>query len=107
MKGFQITFFTEQDRRQGHQQVQDWLMDLAKAQEIGGVTVTASAEGIGHRGKLHSAHLVMLTDQPIEVTMIVSDVQAAALFASIADAKADLFYVKIPVEYGRTVTAAD
>jgi PII-like signaling protein len=100
MNGFQVTFFTEQDRRQGHQTIDHWLMDAAKALDIKGVTTAVGVDGVGRDGKLHSAHFFELADQPIEVTMALSQDQCDALFDRIRKEKVNLFYVKTAVEYG-------
>jgi PII-like signaling protein len=100
MQGFQVTFFTEQGRRHGRQQIQEWLMALGKSLGIKGITTVVGVEGIGRDGKLHSAHFFELAEQPVEVTMIVTQPQAAALFEQLEQEHADLFYVKMPVEFG-------
>jgi PII-like signaling protein len=101
MKGFQITFFTQQNRRHGRQLVHEWLLELSKTLDIKGATVTTGAEGISHTGKVHSAHFFELADQPVEVTMVVTEAQSASLFERLEQERADLFYSKTPVEFGR------
>ncbi len=100
MNGFQVKFFTEQGRRHGHKQMQDWLMEVGKALDIKGISTVMGTEGIGRDGKLHSAHFIELSDQPIEVTMVVTDQQCASLLERLEKEKANLFYVKTAVEFG-------
>lgn len=100
MNGYQVTFFTQQDRRHGHQPINEWLMDLAKSLGIAGSTSTLGVEGMGRSGKLHSAKFFEFADQPIEITMIVTEPQAAQLFDRLEAEAAELFYVKTAVEYG-------
>jgi PII-like signaling protein len=100
MNGFQVTFFTEQGRRHGHQQIQDWLMETGKSLGIKGITMVAGSEGTGRTGKLHSAGFFELADQPIEITMVLSAQQCEALFEHLGEAEANVFYTKTPVEYG-------
>ena len=101
MKGYQVTFFTEQSRRHGHQPIHEWLMEAGKSLGIEGVTTVMGAEGIGRGGKLHSAHFFELADQPIEVTMAVTEVQSEALLERLAQEHAALFYVRTQVDFGR------
>ncbi|CAE6775607.1 hypothetical protein R69746_04049 [Paraburkholderia aspalathi] len=42
-KGYQLTFYTEKNRRHGHQSVVECLLSIAKLVGIHGATVVASA----------------------------------------------------------------
>lgn len=99
-KGYQVTFFTEQARTHGHLPLADWLLQLARSMGIRGGTSIAGAEGFGRSGRLHVAHLFSFGDQPIEITMAMSEEQVQALFDRLEREKLNLFYVKSPVEYG-------
>lgn len=100
MKGYQITFFTQQARHYKGDLVPEWL--LHQAQELGlrGGTIVLGAEGIGHNGKFHSSHFFELSDQPVEVSMIVTEEEAEKLFQRIQDENVYIFYSKSPVEFG-------
>jgi PII-like signaling protein len=100
MQGFQLSFFTQQDRRHHGQPLAEWLLQEARALGLGGATVIAASEGFGHAGKLHSAHFVELADQPVEVTLAVSAADAERFFARLAEEKIRVFYVKTPIEFG-------
>ncbi|MDE2605331.1 MAG: DUF190 domain-containing protein [Burkholderiales bacterium] len=100
MQGYQLAFFTAQGRHHGGKPVVDWLLQVARGLGIQGATVLAGAEGIGRGGKVHSAHFFELADQPLTVLMAVSPDQCTALLAQLEREKANLFYVKTPVEFG-------
>jgi len=100
MQGFQITFFTHQDRRHQGKPLADWLVHLAQEMGLPGATLIAGGEGFGHRGRIHSAHFFELADQPQEVTMAVTAQQCEQLFARLAAEGVHLFYVKTAVEFG-------
>ncbi len=102
MQGYQLTFFTQQDRRDGNKPIGEWLMDQARALGIRGATLIAASEGFGHQGKLHSAHFFELADQPIEVTMAVTEDEAERFFARLREEGVNLFYIKVPIEFGMT-----
>ena len=102
MQGFQITLFTQQDRRHGHTPMAEWLLLEARKLGLSGGTLIGAGEGFGHDGKLHSAHFFELADQPIEVTFAASGSDADRLFQSLRDEKIDVFYVKTPIEFGMT-----
>jgi PII-like signaling protein len=100
VKGFQITFFTQQNRRHGNKPLHQWLVDVSQTLGIVGATAARGVEGYGRSGKFHSAHFFDFTDQPIEVTMAMTEKQAATLLARLEQEHANVFYVKTPVEYG-------
>ena len=102
MQGFQITFFTQQDRRHGHTPMAEWLLLEAKKIGLGGGTLMGAGEGFGHDGKLHSAHFFELADQPLEVTFAASGPDTDRLFQRLREEKVDVFYVKTPIEFGMT-----
>lgn len=102
MQGFQLTFFTQQDRRHGHTPMAEWLLLEAKKLGLTGGTLMGAGEGFGHDGKLHSAHFFELADQPIEVTIAASQADADRLFLRLQEEKVNVFYVKTPVEFGMT-----
>ena len=100
MKGFQLTFFTIEGRHHGRESMGHWIMDQAKALGVKGATLTVGVQGVGRHGRLHSAHFVELSDQPIEVTVAVDEAQCDRLMALLEREQANVFYVKTPVEFG-------
>lgn len=100
MNGYQVTFFSVEGRRHGHEPIGRWLTEMARSIGIKGATLTVGVEGIGRNGRLHSAHFFELADQPIEVTMVVDEAQCTRLFATLERERANVFYVKTAVEYG-------
>lgn len=100
MKGYQITFFTHQDRRHRHKPVAEWLLHAARDIGIRGATVIAGSEGYGQHRRIHSAHFFELADQPQEVVMAVSEDESDRLFEMLRAEGVHLFYVKTPVEFG-------
>jgi len=106
MKGYQLEFFMEQSKRHGHHALFEWLLETARNNGIAGATVFMGSMGFGHNRHIHSARFFELADQPVEVTMVVTDEEAERLFAILRDEKIHLFYVKLPVEFG-TLGEAD
>lgn len=106
MNGYQITFFTQRDRRHRGKPLADWLVRLAKEMDLHGATLIPAGEGFGHRGRIHSAHFFELTDQPVEVLMAVTADEADRLFDRLRAEGVQLFYVKTAVEFG-TLGAKD
>lgn len=105
--GYQLEFFTQQNKRHRHQALWEWLLETARSHGICGATVIMGAMGYGHHRRIHAAHFFELADQPVEVTMVVSEEEADRLFALLREEKVHLFYVKLPVEFGMLGEAAD
>ncbi len=102
MDGYQLTFFTQQDRKHDHMPLGEWLLQEARKLGIGGATLIVATEGFGHDRKLHSAHFFELIDQPVEVTMAVNEQDAERIFAYLKQEGINVFYVKTPIEFGMT-----
>ena len=100
MKGYQLTFFTIQGRHHGMTSVATWLVELARELGLHGATSFTGSIGFGHHRHFHSAHFIELTDQPVEVTMVVTEEECDRLFARLAQEKVSLFYTKASVEFG-------
>ena len=100
MKGYQITFFTQQDRRVHGKPLGEWLVQLTRELGLHGATLQTAAEGVGRSGKIHSAHFFELADQPIEVVTIVTAEEADRLFARLKSESIQIFYVRIEAEFG-------
>lgn len=104
MQGFQLTFFTQQDRRHAGLPLAEWLLQEARRLGIGGATLIAASEGFGRDRRLHAARFFELGEQPVEITMAVSADEAGRLFRELDEAQVEVFYVKVPIEYGMTGT---
>lgn len=100
MNGYQISFFTQLDRRHHGKPLGEWLMHLARELGLHGATLQTASEGFGRSGRIHRAHFVELTDSPVEVVIVVTPEEGERLFARLHAEEVELFYVKIPVEFG-------
>lgn len=100
MQGYQLTFITQQHRKKNHKPLAEWLLDEAQNLGIKGATMFSAAEGFGRDGKIHSAGFFDLADQPIEVTMAVTDEDAELLFVHLNNECVNVFYIKAPIEFG-------
>lgn len=106
MKGYQLTFFTAQDRRHGRVPIGEWLLAFAREHGAAGGTLVGGAEGFDHAGRFHSAHFFELADQPLSVTVSIDEAACQRLMEALAREDIDLAYVKVPVEYGRVGRSA-
>jgi len=102
MIGYQLTFFTQQDRLHRRQPLSQWLIEEARRLGISGATLIAGAMGFGHDRTIRSSRFFELSEQPIEVTMAVSGEEAARMLARLKAEGINIFYVKAPIEFGMT-----
>jgi uncharacterized protein len=98
--GYQITFFSHQDRRFKGRQIGDWLMKLVQELELRGATLHSGGESFARGRRVHSAHFFELADQPVEVQIAVTTEEATKLFDRLKAEGVHLFYVKTAVEFG-------
>ena len=104
MKGYEITFFTQQDRLHGLKQISEWLLLTARNLGLRGATIVTGSEGYGHSRHIHSARFFELADNPQEIVMIVTEEESNLLFDHLQKEDVQLFYVKRPVEFGMLST---
>jgi uncharacterized protein len=74
--------------------------ELARSLGITGITTAVGVQGIGRDVRLHSAQFVELSDQPVELAMTLGPQQCDMMFARLEAEKANVFYMKTPVESG-------
>lgn len=106
MNGYQLIFFTLQERSVAGKPVADWLLDLARELGLRGATLIPAGEGLGHDHRLHAAGFFELAGQPQLVLMAVSADEAERVLARVAEAGLALFYLKTPAEFGVTAAGA-
>lgn len=102
MRGYQLTFFTQQDRKHGHQLLGEWLVEEADKLGIGGATMIAAMEGFGRDRKLRSACFFELVNQPVEITMAVSEPECKRLLQRLREEEINIFCIRAPIEFGMT-----
>lgn len=102
MKGYQLTFFCEQNRRHEHSSLGEWLLRFSKEHGAVGGTIMQGSQGFDHLGNIHSAHFFELADQPIAITMSINEAECEKLLEALNEAGVRVSYTKIPIEYGQT-----
>lgn len=100
MNGYQVTFFTQQDRMHRHQPLAKWIVEEARRLGLRGATLSGAIEGMGHDGRLHAISLIDLSEQPVQVTLVVSEHECDTLFERLAQENIKVFYLKVKAEFG-------
>lgn len=91
MRGNQITFFTQQDRRHQGKLLGEWLVLLARELNLPGATLIAGSEGFGYHRRIHSSHFFELADQPQEIHIAVNEEDTERLFVRLKKEAVHLF----------------
>lgn len=103
MQGYQLTFFTQQDRMHQRKPVAQWIVEEARSMGIRGATMFSAAEGYGRDKKVRSAGFFELTGQPLQVILVVSEEEAERMLDQLKQESVNVFYVKAPVEFGMSM----
>lgn len=98
-----LRFYLQENRRQQHLPLYEWLLQLAQAQGIPGGTVLRAIAGYGRHGVLHEQHFFELAGElPLVVEFIASPAQCADLLAAVGQAGVPLFWTRWSVQSGST-----
>lgn len=100
MNGYQLTFYTEQNRHHKHDTITAWLLHEAKQLGIHGATVINCAEGTGHAGAHHAAHILGLADQPVQIIFAVTEGEAERMLDVVKAENVHVFFTRSPIEFG-------
>lgn len=77
-----------------------WLIEEAARLGLRGATLNGALGGLGHDGVMHAVNLFDLSDQPIQVTLIVSEEEASNFIQYLEKEQVHVFYVRIAAEFG-------
>jgi PII-like signaling protein len=101
MNGMLLRFYLHERRLHRHVVLYEWLLEQAKALGIRGGSVFRAIAGYGRHGVLHEEHFYELAGNlAIQVDFVVTDEEAAKLFALLEREKLSVPWVKIPVQFG-------
>ena len=101
MNGVYVKFYTEENRRHGHQLLHQWLVALSRELDLPGCSVFRAIGGFGHHHALQSALFCELQgDLPVEIVFALSPAQEALLMQRLRDEGVELFYMRMPIEFG-------
>lgn len=100
MQGYQVVFFTQQDRMHGHLPLAQWLLEEARKLGVRGATVSGGIQGLGHDGAVHAINMFDLSDQPVQVTLVASDLELRRLSERLQEEQVQVFFMKTQAEFG-------
>lgn len=103
MQGCFLKFYVAENRRHKHKLAYEWLLEEAKTLGLQGGSAFRALAGYGRHGRLHEEHFFELAgDLPVEVGFVVTSEEADRFIAHLQTQGLNLFYLRVPVEYGLT-----
>jgi PII-like signaling protein len=102
MRGSLLRFYVHEKDRIDGEPAWQWLLREANQLNLPGGSAFRAMAGFGRHHVLRANHFFELAGtQAIEVEFIATDEDAHALTARVRDKQADMFFVRMPVEFGR------
>jgi PII-like signaling protein len=103
MNGCSLKFYVAENRRYHTRLAYEWLLEEAKRLGLHGGSAFRALAGFGRHGRLHEEGFFELAgDLPVEVSFVLSSDEADRLLAHVAAEGLNLFYLRVPVEFGFT-----
>jgi PII-like signaling protein len=101
MKGTLLRFYVHENRKHRHILLYEWLLEQARSLGIQGGSAFRAIAGFGRHGILHEEHFFELAgDLPVEIDFALSDEDAGRLLDHLKTERVQVFYVRMPIEYG-------
>ncbi|AUB84177.1 DUF190 domain-containing protein [Candidatus Thiodictyon syntrophicum] len=103
MNGCFLKFYVAEKRRHRHRLAYEWLLEEAKTLGLNGGSAFRALAGYGRHGRLHEEQFFELAgDLPVEVGFVVTADEADRFLAHIVAQGLNLFYLRVPVDFGFT-----
>jgi len=104
MKGIHLRVYTYESRKHGGMPIYEWLLERARKMGIPGGSVFRAMAGYGRHGKLHEqAFFELAGEEPVLVEFVLGDDEADRFLQVLREEQLQLFFARIPAEYGSTL----
>jgi PII-like signaling protein len=101
MKGVYLRFYVHENRKHHGILLYEWLLETAKKAGLHGGSAFRAIAGYGRHGVLHEQHFFELAgDLTVEVEFLLSDEEADMLLGLLRRERLQIFYAKVPAEFG-------
>ena len=101
MNGILLRFYVHENRKHRHILLYEWLLEQARAMGIHGGSAFRAIAGYGRHGVMHEEHFFELAgDLPVQVDFAVSSEEAERLVELVTREGIDIFYFRMPIEFG-------
>jgi PII-like signaling protein len=103
MNGCFLKFYVAENHRYHKRLAYEWLLEEAQKLGLHGGSAFRALAGFGRHGRLHEEGFFELAgDLPVEVSFVLSNEEADRFLAHVAGQGLNLFYLRVPVEFGFT-----
>lgn len=101
MQGSLLRFYVHERDRIDGQPAWQWLLQQANRLNLPGGSAFRAMAGFGRHHVLRANHFFELAGtQAIEVEFIAADAEARAFVALVREKQPDMFFVRVPAEFG-------
>ncbi len=101
MNGCFLKFYVAENRRHHHLLAYEWLLEEAQRLGLQGGSAFRALAGFGRQGRLHEEHFFELAgDLPVEVSFVTTQEEADRFLGRLKGEGLNLFYLRVPVDYG-------
>jgi PII-like signaling protein len=101
MNGTLLRLYVHENRKHGKILLYEWLLEQAKALGIHGGSAFRAIAGFGRHGILREERFFELAgDVPVVIDFAVSDDDANRLLDLLRAQRINVFYVRMPIEFG-------
>ncbi|NGX28991.1 MAG: hypothetical protein K940chlam1_01183 [Candidatus Anoxychlamydiales bacterium] len=102
MKNVCLKLFAYEKQKHKGILIYEWLLKLAKKNDIAGGNVFRAIAGYGHKGVIHEDRFYELAGNvPIKISFITDREKATSFINLLKEEKLNLFYEISEIEYGR------
>ncbi|HSO80611.1 MAG TPA: DUF190 domain-containing protein [Chromatiaceae bacterium] len=107
MNGCFLKFYVAENRRHHHLLAYEWLLEEAQRLGLPGGSAFRALAGFGRQGRLHEEHFFELAgDLPVEVSFVTTQEEADRFLGRLKGEGLNLFYLRVPVDFGFSDDAA-
>ena len=107
MNGCFLKFYVAENRRHHHLLAYEWLLEEAQRLGLQGGSAFRALAGFGRQGRLHEEYFFELAgDLPVEVSFVTTPEEADRFLGRLKGEGLNLFYLRVPVDYGFSDDAA-
>ena len=101
MTGTYLKIYVQEKRRLHGVLAWEWILERARRAGIPGGSAFRALGGYGRHGVLHEDRFIELAgDLPVEIGFAISDSEADHLLALLRAEGVELFYVRLPAQFG-------